>query len=147
MDNIKYLREYPEYWILDLGGRTVTSLFLDFSFGIDLYEKDKTLHIRIANVFTFTTSNKTFNIIEDKEYVIDPSVITNISPALIVFQKDMDKVIIYKSGDLMIHFKDGCQINTKASFEFEAWSIAGEDGLKFFSLPGNGGLEIYLPNQ
>lgn len=48
------------------------------------------------------------------------------------------------SGGLRVDFDGGARLLVEADPEFEAWTVAGPDGLKVVSLPG-GGLSAWSP--
>ncbi len=144
MENNIELVEKEKYWELKFNEKTITGLFLDFSFALNVYDRSNSVYITISNVFKYYDSTLR------EEFNVDPEKIESLAPVLRIFQKEVQVVFLYKNGDLFVQFEDESTIMVEADAEYEAWKISdkgGSEGILIFSLPERGGLEIYCPEE
>ena len=132
------LIEHKDYWIIPLQGQTVSRCFLDTALGIEFWENESEITIRIEGGFLFKEDGK-----EHKLYPDQPAAL---GQALSIFQKEVCYSIAGKEGGLYIEFSDGGSLSVEADSEYEAWEIVGSGGLRVVCEPG-GRLSVWQPTS
>lgn len=130
------LIEHQDHWILPLHGMSVTRCCLDQAFGIELWEQESQITIRIEGAFSLR--------ILDQEYNLSPEHLAEIGPAFWILHKTIDSALAYKDGKLVLGFSDGSRLSVEADPQYEAWEAVGTGGLRVICVPG-GSLSIWQP--
>jgi hypothetical protein len=130
------LVEHENHWIVPLQGKTVTRCLVDYTFGMELWEREGTTTIRIEGDFVVKG--------HDGEHRLSPACPTALGPALSTLGKAVTAAKAYKDGCLTVHFADGSIFTVKPDVAYEAWEIAGPGGLRVVCTPG-GSLSIWQP--
>lgn len=136
--------EHDNYWELSFKEKTVTGFFIDYSFALNIYHKIQSVYVTIHSQFNYYDNEL------GTDNTIDPNNLTSILPVLNTFRKDVEKILMYKNGDLCVQFTDESTIIVKADEEYEAWKISdnqGSEGILVLSLPNDEGLELYYPDN
>lgn len=128
------LIEENDKWILSMSGREVTRCLVDYAFGIELWEPNDQISIRINSTFSFKTRTEVQNI-----SLMD---VVTLGPVLSITHETIRNAIAYKNGRLSLEVSNDFKLDVPADANYEAWEINGEDGAKVVSLPG-GGLSIW----
>ena len=128
--------EHGDYWVVPLQGKTVTRCLVDHTFGLELWERDRTTTIRIEGDFVFQGYGG--------EHQLSPASPTALGPVLSILGKTITAARACKDGCLEVHFADGSTLSAKPDAEYEAWEIADTGGLHVVCTPG-GSLSIWQP--
>ena len=130
------LVEHGNHWIVPLQGKTVTRCLVDHVFGMELWEREGTTTIRIEGDFVVKDHNG--------EHQVSPTCPPALGPALSTLGKVVTAARAYKDGCLTVHFADRSSLSVKPDAAYEAWEIAGTDGLRVVCTPG-GHLALWQP--
>lgn len=130
------LVEHSDHWVLPLQGKTVTRCLVDYAFGLELWEHDGTMTIRIEGDLVLKGYGG--------EHRLSPAHPTALGPALSTIGQAIASAKAYKDGCLEVHFADGSILSVKPDTEYEAWEIVGTGGLRVVCMPG-GSLAIWQP--
>ena len=130
------LVEQGNHWIVPLQGKTVTRCLVDHAFGMELWEREGITTIRIEGDFVVKGHGG--------EHQLSPACPTALGPALSTLGKAVTSAKAYKDGCLTVHFADGSILSVKPDAAYEAWEIAGTEGLRVICTPG-GSLSIWQP--
>ena len=127
--------ELDDRWLVPMLG-TVTQCRLDHAFSvIVVVEPTGTFEVRIEQPFVVSH--------DGEEITLDPEGDpVHLGPALHVLRTTVKQAIAFKSGGLELMFDNGVMLRVPEDENYEAWTIAGPDALRFVSTPG-GGLAIW----
>jgi hypothetical protein len=118
------LQEFEDHYFVPLGGVPIGLIQVDFrlTFIADV------LHLVCETGFT----------IEDGEHSdwVDPTDLATILPAIKLFNRRLESVLIYKNGMLRLHLEDGARLRVLPHESYEAWNLSGEGGLMMVCMPG-----------
>ena len=128
------LQESDEGWLLPVVGQQVTRCCLDYAeVGLLLANG---ININISQAFFYVRSDGT-------EFRLNPEGEgMHLAPILRVRRTNVKSGTAFKDGRLHVLFEDNSYVEVPPSQEFEAWNIAGPDGLLIVSTPG-GDLAIW----
>ncbi|MFE2302625.1 DUF6188 family protein [Streptomyces sp. NPDC059445] len=120
--------EHGDRWILDLRGKKVTKIIVDFRLVLVL---DSDWEVVLEAPLTLARGPIHTN----------PSVLLNpesqdVAAALALFGANVLSVVAFKSGTLRLVFDTGHHLNCSSDPSFEAWQVTGPAGWLFVSLPG-----------
>jgi len=132
------IAEQEDRYLIDLKPFSVSRCYVDYSFGIQVLEKDLELDIRIGGNFVFSHRGVKID--------CDPSVKSTLCPALEIFNLKFEQVSAFKEGSLEICFEDQKQIFVPVDQSYESWEISASNGLLIVSQP-SGGLAIWYPHE
>lgn len=124
------LVERLDGWSLPLAGCPVISLCVDFALTLNVDHPAGAVAVRIEEPFVFVAPSGTEVRLSPEE---DPA---GLGPVLTCSRTQVHDLIAYTDGGLEVSFSDGATIRVPSSEEFEAWQLAGPDGLKIVSVPG-----------
>lgn len=118
------LQEFEDHYFLPLGGVPIGRIQVDFrlSFLSDGF------HLVCETGFT----------VEDGERSdwVDPADPATLLPAVMLFNRRLESVLMYKNGTLRLHFEDGARLRVLPHESYEAWNMNGDDGLMIVCMPG-----------
>jgi len=119
-------------------GREVTRLLLDYRFTLEMWTREDTLQITLAQKFEYVRDGIT--------YLINPDEKSGICRVLFVLYQMIDSVTATSNGRLTIVFRNGDRIVSEPHDQYEAWDIGNLRGLRLIALPG-GGLAKWSENN
>src|SRR5262249_17707199 len=120
-----YYIEHSDYWELPFNGLVVTMCLIDFAFGFHLDQGQ--FQVKIGQPFVFSTLTESYN--------VTPETQDSVCPVLSIFNKAVGEARAYKRGELQISFSDGSSIVVAPNEAYEAWEIAGRNGLLIVCTP------------
>jgi Family of unknown function (DUF6188) len=127
--------ESNNHWILPLEEKEITGCCMDFAVTL-IIQDGMTLKLE-----------EPFNLhLEGVINRIVPGEIATLGPVLTLWRRTIRRATSTKYGDLRIEFADGDSIESAHGELYEAWTLAGGDGLLVTSLPG-GDVSIWDPKQ
>ena len=132
------LVEYRDYWLMPLQGKMITRCLVDSAFGIELWDSDSTITIRIEGSFTFRE--------QGTDQLLSPEHPTALGPVLATVGKTVTAVRACKNGRLEVHFGDGSGLSVEPDAEYEAWEIVSSGGLRVVCTPG-GSVSVWQPGK
>jgi hypothetical protein len=116
---------------LPVGRAAVVQIRVDYALTLLLKRGDDAYEIRVEQAFEFTAADGTV-VRADPE--ADPA---GLGPVLACARTDVAAGNAFEDGRLELVFADGSVIRVPASEEFEAWEVAGPDGMRVVSGPGS----------
>jgi hypothetical protein len=122
------LQESEAGWLLPVADQQVTRCCLDYAeVGLLLANG---ININISQAFFYVRSGGTeFGLNPEGEGML-------LAPILRVMRMNVKSGTAFKDGRLRVVFEDNSHVEVPPSQEFEAWNIAGPDGLLIVSTPG-----------
>lgn len=124
--------EETDRYILPLGNRKVSRIYIDFALGLFFWEAHPKLEIRIEGKIRIMRNSM-------PEVIVDPSKPESLGPALFLFNRTVRWAHAFKDGTLKIQFTDNNALQVDPGIKYEPWEVASEGGLKgmkLVSLPG-----------
>ena len=128
--------EHPDYWEIRIEDLVVTLCLVDFAFGFHLDQGRYSVKIEVPFVFS----------VAQESYNVTPETQDSVCPVLSIFNKAVSEARAYKRGELQISFLGGSSIVVAPNAAYEAWEIAGSNGLLMVCTPG-GDISIWERNQ
>jgi hypothetical protein len=129
----KYLAiEEADRYVLPLGERRVSRIYIDFAFGIFFWEPGPGIEIRIGGRIRLRHGS-------EKEVIANPADPASLCPLLSLFGLSVANAYALKDGTLKVEFKENIVLQIDPDDKYEAWELAsseGLNGLKLVSLPG-----------
>ena len=119
---------------LPLNGKTVDRCFVDAAFGLQFFAEHKEITIRIGGKFSVRSGS------EDLHFA--PAERVGLGRALVVVGKVVEAGVARKDGSLELRFTDGDALTVPPDPDYEAWELAGPEGMLVVSTPG-GGLAVW----
>jgi hypothetical protein len=116
-------------WPASNSGDPLSLCTVDYSFG---FTTQSGIVLRIECPFTYRTSRGETILLDPEN---DPA---QLGPVLSVVRSAVLNAFADEAGALHLDFADGSAIEVPSNDQFEAWTIAGNDGLLLVSLPGQG---------
>ena len=116
-------------WPAARQGDSVMQCLVDYGFGITT---ESGMALRIECAFTYRKSDSVPVLYDPNG---DPPLL---GPVLSVVRSAVVNGFADEAGALHIEFSDGSTIDVLPDERYEAWTLAGPDGLLLVSLPGDG---------
>lgn len=132
--------EHESYWSLPIKGLRLIQLRLDHAFGMEIGDAESEFSIRINTVFKLKNSNGI------TEHSVER--LSEIGPALQLFNADVVDAKAFKNGDLEIIFSTNTVLSVEPDAQFESWEIVSNstNGMRVVGMPG-GELAIWRDTQ
>jgi len=134
ISKIEQLIEHGDHWVLPLQGKAVTRCFVDSAFGLECWERDSLIIIRIEGLFVFEE--------QGVKRHLSPEHPTTLGPVLSVLGKTITSAHAHKNGALAVYFASGSSLSVAPDAEYEAWEMVTSEGLHVVCTPG-GSLSIW----
>jgi Family of unknown function (DUF6188) len=119
-------------WNVDLAGRTVLMLTIDYRVSLHLYGESAYDGLVIFE--------QPFDVVsrEGVAVRVDPSRKEELGPVLACFEKVVETVMVSREqGSLNVTFADGTTIRARSHDRYEAWEVNAPSA-KIVALPGGG---------
>lgn len=129
--------EAEDRWLIPMAGRDVERLCIDFAVSLSF---DGGFELRIEQSFVIVHPDGS-EVLVSLEGGAD-----HLAPALHLARHEVAAAEALKDGRLEVSFSDGTILRIPADEVYEAWELAGPDGLRAVSLPG-GDLAIWQPSS
>ncbi|MGW1564403.1 DUF6188 family protein [Streptomyces sp. NPDC002144] len=126
--------EHEDRWLLNLRGRGITKISVDFRLVL-AFDSDWEVALEAPVNLSHGTAHA------------NPSVLLNpesqdVAAALALFGAKVLSAVAFKAGTLRLVFDSGHHLTCSPDSAFEAWQATGPTGWRFASLPG-GGLAVW----
>lgn len=115
---------------LPLHGKTVSRCYVDSAFGIQFFEADEELTLRIESSF--------YLLYGDNRFLVSPQEPEKLCQALTLLGKEVDQAFATKDGELHLRFADDTGLIVPPDENFEAWEFTSSTGRLLMSLPSGG---------
>lgn len=120
--------EHDDRWILNLRGRGVAGIAVDYRLTLALDEG--------WEVVLETPARLSSGPAHTNPGVLLVPETQDVAAALPLFGAKVVSAVAFKSGTLRMVFEDGMHLTCPTDAAFEAWQITGPGGWRFVSLPG-----------
>ncbi|WP_371600927.1 DUF6188 family protein [Streptomyces sp. NBC_00564] len=120
--------EHDDRWILNLRGRGVAGITVDYRLTLALDEG--------WEVVLETPARLSSGPAHTNPGVLLVPETQDVAAALPLFGTKVVSAVAFKSGTLRMVFEDGTHLTCPTDAAFEAWQITGPGGWRFVSLPG-----------
>jgi len=122
--------EEADRYVIPIGGRPVSRIYLDGRFGLCFYSGGPTTEISIGSRMRFVE--------QEQSSIADPQEPATLVPVLRLFGRRVTSAYAFKDGSLRVEFQDGSRLEVDPGEKFEPWEVSAQDGLKIVSTPGGG---------
>ena len=119
---------------LPIRGRSVSRCYVDSAFGVQFFEGEEEVTIRIECPFRLTYSGT--------EWVLSPERLVELGRALVIMWKTVKEATAFQDGSLELIFDDGIRLSVTPDPDYEAWEIVAPNGFRVVCMPG-GGLAVW----
>jgi hypothetical protein len=123
------LIEADDHWRLPVVGMTVDQCCFDFAIVLKIGSGNDSWDIRISQPLIFETQ-------DGMDHLVIPEGLINVEVVLRLLRLTIQKATAYKDGGLELRFAEGAVLRVPPDAAYEAWEIAGPNGIKVFALPG-----------
>jgi uncharacterized protein DUF6188 len=131
------LIEYDDFWRIPLAGRTVSRFLIDNVLSIEFIDPERP--------YIMVTLEHEFHLeVNRLSYVLTPKVPSDLGPIFLLRHNTVKDALAFKDGTLKVEFLNGDKFAISAHPDYEAWGIAGDQGLRLICLPG-GELAVWKP--
>jgi len=122
------LNETEEGWALALNEARLGYLHVDFRLGLDIADASGTVNLTIETPCRLST--------ESCETILSPDDPPSVAPILALFNADVGKMFVQRTGHLAVEFANGYRLNVSPNDEYEAWQIACKNEFLMVCAPG-----------
>lgn len=130
--------EHDDRWILNLRGRGVAGITVDYRLTLVLDEGWEVVLETPARLSSGSAhTNPGVLLVPENQ---------DVAAALPLFGTKVVSAVAFKSGTLRMVFEDGTHLTCPTDAAFEAWQITGPGGRRFVSLPG-GDLGVWSASE
>jgi hypothetical protein len=116
--------------LLPLEGLEITRCVVDHAFSLEAAHADGMVTVRIEGPLSLKDGRS--------EHAIDPSVPTELGPALGLVRGSIERARVSPEGRLSLVFQDGREVTVEPSDDFEAWELTAPRGVKAVCRAGGG---------
>lgn len=126
----RVLVEQGDSWILPLDGALLQGIRSDQAVVLDVSNAGQRFEIRIEQQFQLRDPSGTVSWVEAQGDS------TALDEAIEPFRTHILGGIAHKDGALELRLSEGVEIWVAPDPDYEAWTVAGDSGLKIVALPG-----------
>lgn len=133
------IEELDDRWVCLFEDATVERCSFDWSASWLIVSSEGTFQLRVEQPFTLECGDVTYRLDPEGNPV-------EMAAVLRTLREGVTRIDAMKSGALRVSFQSGIVLDVESATQFEAWEIAGPDGVLLVSLPG-GGVATWKGNQ
>lgn len=136
------LIEHPDRWVVQLGGKPVTSCNFHELFYFQVGDLISVIEIFLMRPFRLTVG--------DQQYTLSPATgrPIELGPALALLHRRAEAAVAWKDGRLRVSFSDGSIISAEPDALDEAWSIdCTDESFELRARPAGAGVSVTKPDR